>query len=189
MKQLLIIILILLTFSPCKSQEKQKEELKLSDFKFESIFGSTTSEPKTIYCLLGTGFFRAPSSDNSDSLIENWINLHPNAIVVPVSSFGPTDIEDPESKMVYCWIIDQKDTLNNYLIRQGCFPGGTMMRPKTWNEMEKWEKELYEDSDEKMDIQVLVDKEVYDIFIEQIKTAELFAKKEKLGIWDEENEE
>lgn len=182
MKQLIIITSILLTFYACKGQEKKKE-LKLADFKFKSIFGSTSSEPKTTYCLLGTGFFRAPGSNNSDSLTANWINLHPSAIVVPVSSFGPTEIDDPETKMVYCWVIDQNDTLNNYLIRKGCFPGGTMMRPETWSEMEKWEKELYEDTDEKPDVKVYMDKKAYDTFIEQIKSAELFAQENKLGIW------
>ncbi|WP_134204500.1 hypothetical protein [Algoriphagus zhangzhouensis] len=185
MRQLITIFSIVLTFTSCNGQEQQVEELKLSDFKFESIFGTTTSEPKSTYCLLGTGFFRTPRSDDSDSLITSWINEHPKAVVIPVSAFGPVEIKAPESKMKYCWIIDQQDTLNNYLIRKGCFPGGTMIKPKTWDEMEKWEKELYEDSDEKMNVQVFVDKADYDRFIEQIKTAELFAKEKELGIWKE----
>ena len=185
MKQLITIISVLLTFTSCIGQDKQDKELKLSDFEFKSIFGKTASEPQSTYCLLGTGFFRTPRSDNADSLITTWINEHPMADVIPVSAFGPVEIKDPESKMKYCWIIDQQDTLNNYLIRNGCFPGGTMMRPKTWSEMEKWEKELYEDSDEKIDVQVFVDKTDYKRFIEQIKTAELYAKENELGIWKE----
>ncbi len=110
-------------------------------------------------------------------------------MVVSVSSFGPTEIKDPESKMVYCWVIEGQDTLNNYLIRNGCFPGGTMVRPKTWNEMEKWEKELYEDTDEKPNVKVFVDKKTYDGFIEQIKIAEQFARENKLGIWLKETDE
>lgn len=137
MKHLIILTSIILTFTSCNGQEKQVEQLKLSDFKFESIFGTTASEPKTTYSLLGTGFFRTPHSNNSDSLITSWINKHPEAVVIPISAFGPVKLKDPESKMKYCWVIDQKDTLNNYLIKEGCFPGGTMMRPKTWDEMEK----------------------------------------------------
>lgn len=167
-------------------QESPEGELTLSDFKFKSIFGTIASEPNTTYCLLGTGFFRAPSSENSDSLIANWISTHPKAIVKPVSAVGPITIDYPESKMKYCWVIDQQDTLNNYLIRNGCFPGGTMMRPKTWDEMAKWEKELYEDPNQKANASVFVDKKDYNRFIEQIKIAEQFARENELGIWKEE---
>jgi hypothetical protein len=182
MKQITTFLILFLTINSCKGQEI-KNTLKISDFKFESIFGMTTKEPKSNYCLLGTGFFRTPRSDNSDSLITDWIKTHPNAIVLTVSTFGPTSIEDKESKMVYCWVIENKDTLNNYLIKNGCFPGGSMMRPKTWNEMEKWEKKSYESTDGKPEIKVFVDKKTYDTFIEQIKKAELHARKYKLGIW------
>jgi len=178
-----LILVSILTLS-CKGKQTT-ETLKITDFDFKSIFGMTPKEPKNSYCLLGTGFFRAPQSDNSDSLITEWIKAHPNAIVVPVSSF----VQTKNSEMVYCWVIDSKDTLNNYLIRNGCFPGGTMMRPKTWSEMDKREKEFYEDSDEKPNIKVYMNKEGYETFIEQIKKAELYARKNKLGIWLKEPDE
>lgn len=190
MKQITTILIVsfLGTLNSCSGQEK-KEPLKIADFEFKSIFGMTSKEPKNTYCLLGTGFFRAPSAANSDSLIIEWIKVHPNATVVPVSSLGQVEIKDPETTMTYCWVIDNKDTLNNYLIKNGCFPGGTMMRPKTWDEMEKWEKELYEDTDEKPDVKVFIDKKTYDNFIEQIKSAELIARENKLGIWLKETDE
>jgi len=183
-----MILFSLLTINSCIGQETKKP-FKLSDFKFESIFGMNSKEPKNTYCILGSGFFRTPRSNNSDSLIIDWIKKHPDAMVISVSSFGPTEIKYPESKMIYCWVIDGKDTLNNYLIRNGCFPGGTMIRPKTLDEMEKWEKELYEDTDEKPDVKVYIDKKTYDNFIEQIKSAELFAQENKLGIWFKETDE
>lgn len=190
MKQILTLLILfsLFTFNGCKGQ-KTKESLKISDFKFKSIFGTTSKAPKNNYCLLGSGFFRTPRSENSDSLIIDRIDKHPNALVIPVSSFGPAQIKDKDSKIIYCWVIDQKDTLNNYLIKNGCFPGGTMIRPKTWVEMEKRDKELYEDTDEKPDVKVFVNKESYNIFIEQIKIAELYARKNKLGIWLKGQEE
>lgn len=191
MKQVttLLIVLCLLTLSKsCNGQDK-KEFLKITDFKFKSIFGATTKESKKNYCLLGTGFFRTPRSANSDSLITEWIKAHPNAFVVPISSIGHIKTKDSETSLIYCWVIDNKDTLNNYLIKNGCFPGGTMMRPKTWDEMEKWEKELYEDTNEKPDIKVFIDTKTYVNFIEQIKSAELFARENKFGIWLEETVE
>lgn len=183
-----LILILSLTFSSCKGQQT-KTPLKISDFKFESIFGTTTKEPKNTYCLLGTRFFRAPSSNNSDSLIAEWINAHPNASVIQVSSLGQIETKDPETTITYCWVVDIKDTLNNYLIRNGCYPGGTMMRPKTWKEIEKGEKELYKDRDAKPDVKVFVDKKAYDNFIEQIKIAEQFARENKLGIWLKETAE
>ena len=159
----LILSISLLSLNSCNGQRNTKEELKVKDFKFESIFGSIDSEPDNMYCLLGTGFFRTPSSDDSDSLINAWIKNHPQAIVIPVSSFGPVETENPDSKMTDCWIIDQKDTLNNYLIRNGCFPGRTMMRAK--------------------ESKNIVRKKEYEAFIEQIKSAELYAREKKLGIW------
>lgn len=190
MKQVttLIILLCFLTLNSCYGQ-REKDSLKISDFEFKSIFGMNAKDPKSNYCLLGSGFFRTPRSDNSDSLINAWFKTHPDAIVVPVSSFGPLEMKDPESKMVYCWIIDMQDTLNNYLIKNGCFPGGTMIRPKTWDEMEKWEKELYKDTYEKPEVKVYVDKKTYDNFIEQIKSAELYATENKLGVWLKKTDE
>ena len=63
-----------------------------------------------------------------------------------------------------------------------------MIRPKTLDEMEKWEKDLYEGLDEKPNVEVLMDKNDYDTFIEQIKSAEIFARDNKLGIWKEQKD-
>jgi hypothetical protein len=164
----LLLSISILSLNSCSGQRNDNEELKLKDFKFESIFGSIDSEPDNMYCLLGTGFFRTPRSDNSDSLINTWIKNHPQATFIPVSSFGPVETKNPDSKMTYCWVIDQKDTLNNYLIRNGCFPGGTMMRAK--------------------ESKNIVRKKEYEAFIEQIKSAELYARKMELGVWTKEEE-
>lgn len=161
----------------CSAQTKHGalNELKLSDFKFESIFGSTQSDTNAIYCLLGSGFFRTSHSEDADKLIENWIDNHKEAIVVPVSSFGPviTDIED--SKMVYCWVIQGADTLNTYLVRYGAYPGGTMVRPHIGTEKEKNSKSRKEG--------LLISENEYNDFIEKIKISELYAREHRLGIW------
>jgi hypothetical protein len=182
----MLIIFCLLLAKICHGQETE-EHLKISDFKFISIFGMTTKEPKSTYSLLGSGYFRAPHSDNSDSLIIEWIKRHPNALVVPISSHGPVFRGDKDSKMIYCWILDNKDTLNNYLIKNGCFPGGTMLRVKTWNEMKNREKKLFKHIDEKPEGKVYIDIKTYNNFIKQINVAELYAKNKKLGIWHNDN--
>ena len=178
MKKVTFILMMFLSLNSCRGQEK-KDYLKISDLKFESIFGTNSKEPSNTYCLLGTGFFRTPSSGNSDSLITQWLEIHKNAIVVPISSM-PSSTYNPNARLIYCWVIENNDTLNNFLIKNGCFPGGTMMRPPTFEELEDWEKEF---SDEPYDVKVYINKETYDTFIEQIIAAEIYAEENKLGIW------
>ncbi len=63
-----------------------------------------------------------------------------------------------------------------------------MQRPDTWEEMEEWEKELLTE-EEKPNIEVHINDETYEQFIEKIKVVEEHAKENKLGIWrGEENE-
>ena len=158
MKQTFLIVTLFLGIGQlnCSGQSKI---INLSEVKFESIFGYPKDSSK-VFCLLGSGFFRAPSSNNVDSLIYNWIDKHPNAIVLPISKLT-------ESKMIYCWVIDNKDTLNTWLIRNGCYPGGTMVGPKKYNGISE----------------VYISDATYKSFIEQVRIAETFAKESKLGIW------
>ena len=141
----------------CSSQSK---DIKIKEIKFESIFGYPKDSSCT-YCLLGSGFFRAPRADNTDSLITQWIVKHPEAVIFPVSALKEKE------KLVYCWVIDQADTLNTTLIKNGCYPGGTMLGFRKNSSLNE----------------VYISKETYDKFIEQIKSAEIFAKENKLGIW------
>lgn len=170
------------------SCHKEVETRDLSEIEFQSILGTAQSDTNNLYCLLGTGFFRTPSSNNSDSLVQAWIKEHPQAIVYPVSLFGPLTTNNPESKMIYCWVIDKKDTLNNYLVKNGCFPGGTMMRPKTWWEMKRKERKHFRGTGFISNFQVVVEDSDYDRFIDQIISAEQHARKNKLGIWKEEED-
>jgi hypothetical protein len=176
---LALVILSSSIFQSCRGQSPNSS-ITLKDIKFSSIFGQSEKDSLHMYCLLGTGYFRASRSDNSDSLIDIWIGQHLNARVIPVSSFGPTMTDYPNSKLTYCWLVDGKDTINNYLVKNGCYAGGTMMRPQTKAEMSKQMKEIYKDLN---DAVVHIDKKAYDEFIEQIKADEIFARENKLGIW------
>ena len=187
MKKIYYIIILVLTIS-CTT-EKKVDNLKIEDFKFESFIGYYQVENSNdLYCLLGLGFFQTPRSEDADSLINLWITKHPNAIIIPISSFGLIDVNDSDGRMIYCWVVDEKENLNIYLVENGCFPGGTMQRPDTWEEMEEWEKELLTE-EEKPNIEVHINDETYEQFIEKIKVVEEHAKENKLGIWrGEENE-
>lgn len=167
---------------PCFGQPVTNYK-KLDDIKFKAIFGYDDKDSSNIYCLLGTGFIRTPRSDNFDSVIIDWMINHQNAYVIPVSRFGTEVSDEPFSKVTYCWVVDEMDTLNIHLIREGCFPGATMQRPKTWDEMEKWEKDLYEGYDKPI-VKVIISDKEYDIFIEKIIEAETIAEKYNRGIWN-----
>jgi hypothetical protein len=114
-------------------------------------------------------------------LIVDWIKKHQNAVVIPVSSFGPIEMKVPSSRFIYCWVIDGSDTLNNYLVIKGCFPGGTMRHPETFWELSMSEKWSY--IKENPHIRVYISKKKFKIFLNQIIAAEKFARSNKLGIW------
>jgi hypothetical protein len=183
-----LITILLLTFTTsCKSQSKQTE-FSIKDFEFKSIFATKKvdslskivhfSQVENMYCLLGQGFFKAPSSDNADELLNKWLTDHPNAKLIPIS------ILKSQPKMTYCWVISDTENLNLFLVKNGCYPAGTMQRPKKWKEMSKKEKKVFRGIG-KPKVQVLVDDKIYESFIEELKLAELYAKENKLGIWNE----
>lgn len=150
----------------------RRDNIQLNDLKFNSIFGSVNKKSKRVYCLLGRGFFRTTSSKNSDSLISAWIQNHANADVIPVSTLN---------NMTYCWLVDGQDTINTYLIKNGCFPGGVMTRPETYGEMSDEMKSSFG----KFKLKVHIDDNSYKKFLERIESAENYAKIHKLGIWDD----
>tara|TARA_B100001173_G_scaffold293712_1_gene287006 strand:+ start:482 stop:1015 length:534 start_codon:yes stop_codon:yes gene_type:complete len=174
--------------SACNGQSKESSDtLKIKDFDFKSWFGyKKNTKTDHNHSLLGTGFFRTPRADNIDTLISTWIEEHPNAIVIPVYTFGPTMTADPNSKQTYCWVVDNSDTLNLFLVKNGAVPGGTMQRPKTWKEMSRKEKEFYDD---RPDEEVHVSDHEYDEYIEKVKIADEFARENKLGIYEDQETE
>ncbi len=188
MKRLFLTVVILLALTFCKGQTKDAiEPVNVSDLRFRSIFGFPHIDSTNVFVLLGNDYIGTTRSDDSDNLIKTWIQGHPDAAIIPVASLEPARIANRKSKLTYCWIVDKKDTLNNYLIRSGSFPEETMHRPKTWDEMTKEERGMYKELD-KPNVTVYVDKSTYDKFLKEIRAAEMSAKKSGLGIWGKQNE-
>lgn len=175
----------------CKSN-KIESEYPITEFHFDSIFGFKSSDSLNrvvnfsqldkMYSLLGQGFFKTPKSDHTNELIQDWLSEHPDAKLIPVA------ILKSKPNIIYCWIQDGDENLNIFLVENGCFPGGTMQRIKLWNEMDKVEKKNFRGT-EKPKIRVLVDDSIYDSFIEKIKVAELYARENEIGIWNENKED
>jgi hypothetical protein len=163
-------------------------QLTLKQVKFHSWFGAEqNSNPEKSYCLLGTNFFRTPQAQNTDSLILAWSNQHANAQVIPVFESGPTFTDKPNSRLIYCWVMDGLDTLNLALVRHGCVPGSTMQRPKTWDEMDSKYKELLADNKRGFE-KVYIENGVYFMFIDRVLKAEKEASRKRLGIWKEKKD-
>jgi hypothetical protein len=164
----LLVVMVVLTASPGYAQKGRLGATRaVEEFKFKSIFGAPKKDSTTAYCLLGTGFFKSRRAQTTDTLIANWIKKHPAARVIPVSTIEATMIGAPNSSMTYCWLVDKDDNLNVYLIRNGCFPGGTMQKPKTG-------------------AKTYISKKEYEEFMLQIRLAEIYAQKKKLGVWVKE---
>ena len=131
--------------------------IPIQELRFQSIFASYPQHKNEEYCLENTGFFRAPITENADSIIQGWIRQHPGAIAIPVATID----RDMSSTFTFCWVIAGQDTLNNELVRKGCIPGSTMLGR----------------SDR-------IDEKDYRKFIDQIKEAESQAQAGKRGIWN-----
>ena len=178
MKRLISIIGFVLFFATTNGQQ-----LTLKNFKFDSWFGyAVDGKSDNVYCLLGSGFFRSPRTDNIDSLIVSWTKSHPEAVIIPVYSHGPVFTDAPDSRITYCWIVDKGDTLNLTMVRGGHVPGGTMERPQTWDEMDREKRKLFH-GDGKPNEKVLIDDKAYRDFLEKVLAAEKYARERNLGIW------
>ena len=179
---------IISTFG-CLAQTETGASFAVEGVEFQSIFGVRPGEPQVTYCLLGRGFFLADRSNSLDSLLLAWSQSHPTARLVPVASYGPTKIDDPESKMIYSWIVDDKDTLNLHLVKYGAYAGRTMLRPQTWEELPEREKEMYRESGEKSNVVVEVDLDDYEKFLIRLESAEQFAAQNQYGVWANKTDE
>ncbi|RZJ33578.1 MAG: hypothetical protein EOO51_13275 [Flavobacterium sp.] len=171
----LFILLTFLMFN-CKGQNS---EIQLKDLEFNSIFAQTEHDSVNIYSLLGLGFFKAPSSSDAETVIKNWIQNNKDAKVTLIST-----LKNPKSNVNYIWLTDANgQTINEYLVARGCFPGGAMMRPQTFEEMSRDEQEMYRENGVEWNVEVEVDRELYEVFVERIRAAEEIARKSRLGIW------
>ncbi len=144
------------------------EKIKASGISWSGHFGDRKEEPNNLYILMTQGGFRAPTSKDFESLIKTWLNEHSNANAIVVYTMGGLMSNSPDSKMKAVWVVDSNDNLNIYLVRKGGCPAGTMLLNK---------------GDE-----TPLTREDYETFAKKIIEAEALAKKEKLGIWNENDE-
>ncbi len=133
-----------------------------STIKWHAHFGGLNSMPHTVLSLMARGFFQSATAD-VEATIRKWIETHPDARIVIVSSWGPTLANDPKSRTAYIWIVDGADSLNQELVRRGCIPYQTQI-------LSKAQKLSISDKD-------------YQDFIAKIKETGIAARNAKRGIW------
>jgi hypothetical protein len=101
-----------------------------------TVVGIYASKPgdTTVYCLLGDSACLVPKdAGTADQFIAQWLQSHPSASVIPVSSATqtmPTSTKPGSPARlheVYIWITDGDDVLNVALVREGYYPGKTMI--------------------------------------------------------------
>lgn len=145
---------------------------------FDYIMGHQKNDTLHTWCILGMDFVKPHASDNAQKTVANWIATHKNATVIPVCSFGPPANMDVTKKLfIFCWIVDGKDTLNNYLVRNGCFPGGVMFAYDQWEERNKTMKGPLPE------IHKYVSKKSYEDYKLQIANNERYAYEHKIGLF------
>lgn len=142
----------------------KSERVAAASISWKDIFGSRKEEPQNTYLLMTQGGFRAPTSKNLDDLIKTWMEKHPKAEAVLVHSMEGSSAF-PGSKIKAVWVIDGRENLNLYLVRNGACPAGTM---------------VLNEGDE-----TPLSKEEYKLFENKFWEAQKAAKLEKLGIWAE----
>jgi len=141
------------------------EKYKASSITWKGHFGGRKKEPNNMYCLMSQGGFRAPTSEDYEDLIKAWLAEHPNADAVVVYTLDGALTKFPDSKSKWVWVVDGNDNLNIHLVRSGGCEAWTML-------LSKYDK-------------AQVTRKEYEAFVEKVVEAELLAKKERLGIWNE----
>jgi len=151
-----------LSLSPAGFRAIAADLLSASAVTWKQHFGSSTEDTNTLFSLMAHGYFRAAST-NIQSVVSDWLKIHPKAVVVFVVKGGPVIAGRVSPRFAYVWVVQDEDNLNVELVRRGCFaPETQILNPN-----------------EKAD----VPKEEYDAFVLKVTKAGESAKHERLGIW------
>lgn len=186
--------IIVLDFQP---DNKGHETFSIIELKFLKFIAQRKGDNAT-YCLLGNGFLRTISSKEEDSIISEWLRLHPKAQAIPVSIIG----EGTKSPIVYFWVVDGSENLNLFLVKRGAFPGQVMIDAVHFEEMTKNTKDradieagynlyskLYPGSAEPkekiMQPRRLISDADYNAFLKELHNAQDSARSQKRGIWSD----
>jgi len=168
-------------FGAAQTQNNIEAPFPVSQLRFNLIFGSRTAT-KAVYCLLGNGHFRAPSSGEQSAIIEAFVASHPSAEVVPVTVTTPSTAAGSRVPMIYVWVEDGDLNLNVNLVREGAYPGSVML-----DVVQVFGSRIATMKDDEKPHRLIADGR-YEAFVDRVQAAQDAAKAEKKGIWSDENQ-
>jgi hypothetical protein len=165
------------------------------ELKFQGGFGSRKAD-RRMYVLTGCCWIRGIRFGDPDQFVTEWITQHPLAIITLVS-----EMPIMSDEFVYIWIADRDSSLNIDLVRAGIYPAAAMA---DMLDNEKGLTELLKNP-KLADARVIVEKErtqnpqsgptrlqsedEYNRHMDEVKTAETEARKQKRGIWSDSMKE
>ena len=120
-----------------------------------------------MYSLMAQGGFRAPTSDDFETLMQSWLRKHPDAEALVFYKISPVFRALPDSVMKCVWVVSGRENLNLYLVRKGALPADT---------------QLLNPGDK-----TSVSQPTYEAFVKEVTANEELAKQEGLGIWKDPN--
>ena len=160
----------------------QNRALHARDFIFDFYFARLKNDTTITCSLLAQPYERMQQSENAVHFISNWLMLHPNARVLGVGPIASHGDNSSVSTITYCWLIDQKDTLNLDLIKNGCFKANTMQVSSS-GDIEKMNTEKSKSGKQASLSKEFVNEAAIQRFKAASLTAELYAQENKLGLW------
>jgi hypothetical protein len=175
--------IIISTINSVHGQQSINASGSIKSFHFKNIFALKGQNPDTIYCLLGQNYFGNLHSNNTNAIIRRWLRKHKNSNIIFISAYGPLVLAKSNSRIIYCIIVESGDTLNNFLVKNGCFNAENMRWPEKVDIIDR----NYIPNKSPLVISSFLDKKALDIYFDQIISNEIFAKEHKLGIWENEN--
>jgi hypothetical protein len=161
------------------------------ELTFHDGFGSRKGDHR-IYVLTGCCWVRGIRFGDPDQFVTTWLVQHPLATIIPVSTML---LEADE--WVYVWIEDDASGLNADLVRAGIYPAASMAdmvdddkgltellkNPKLADARAIIEQERAEKPQSRP--KRLEPEDEYNRHMDEIKTAETEARKQKMGIWSD----
>jgi len=186
-----LVTMILCRVFACNAQDRFSPK----ELTFQDGFGNRKAD-RRMYVLTGCCWIRGIRFGDPDQFVTKWIAQHPLATITPVSKM-PIKADE----LVYIWIEDQVSSLNVDLVRAGIYPGAAMA---DMLDNDKGLSELLKNP-KLADARAIVEKEragnpqnrpkrlesedEYNRHMDQIKTAETEASKQKMGIWSDSMKE
>jgi hypothetical protein len=172
-----------------------QDMLSPKELTFKDGFGSRKGDHQT-YVLTGCCWIRGIRFGDPDRFVTEWIAQHPLATITPVSK-----MPIKSDKLVYVWIADRDSSLNVDIVRAGIYPGAAMAdmldNDKGLTELLKNPKladaraivEMERAQNPKARPERLESEDEYNHQMDQIKTAETEARRQKTGVWSDSMKE